>query len=133
MSLRPALILLLALAVSLTGCAPTMLKDKQLSLERAHNAYSTTARWGNLADLYAFLEPELALQSEIPASLENIRVTQFETISGPVMFGDQATVTVRISYVHQDRQVVRSVTDQQQWRHDPALGWRRSNPIPEMP
>jgi hypothetical protein len=133
MSLRPALILLLALAVSLTGCAPTMLKDKQLSLERAHNAYSTTARWGNLEELYAFLEPELALQTEIPASLDNIRVTQFETISGPVMFGDQATVTVRISYVHQDRQVVRSVTDQQQWRHDPALGWRRSNPIPELP
>jgi len=119
------------LAVLLAGCSG--LKDKESSLDRTLNAYGSAVRWGDLASTYDFLAPELAGQSEPPGDLGNIRVIQYEVLQRPVTDGDRATLQARISYVHRDRQVVRTLDDRQEWRHDSEAGWRRSNPIPRMP
>ncbi len=119
------------MAVLLAGCAG--LKDKESSLERTLSAYGSAVRWGDLASTYDFLEPELAAQSEPSGNLDNIRVIQYEVLKGPMTDGERATVHARVSYVHRDRQVVRTLDDRQEWRHDSEYGWRRSNPIPRMP
>ncbi len=119
------------LAVLLAGCSG--LKDKESSLDRTLNAYGSAVRWGDLSSTYDFLEPALAGQSEPPGDLDNIRVIQYEVLKRPVTDGDRATLQARISYVHRDRQVVRTIDDRQEWRHDSEYGWRRSNPIPRMP
>jgi hypothetical protein len=121
------------LSLWLVGCQGVQVKSKSNQLQNTLSAYQTTVRWGNLADMYQFLEPELALQAEIPSHLQNLRVTRYEEMGNPVVADDVATVTARISYVHQDRQVERVIQDRQQWRHEPGVGWLRSNPIPEMP
>lgn len=127
------LIWITALSMWLIGCGSVQVKSKHNQLQNTLNAYQTTVRWGNLADMYAFLEPERKLEAEIPAHLENLRVTRYEELGSPVIVEDVATVTARISYVHRDRQVERVIQDRQEWRHEPGVGWLRSNPIPDMP
>jgi hypothetical protein len=133
MPFRPFSILLFLLLPLLVGCQSVQLKDKQSQLEETLRAYSGTVRWGNLADTYNFLTAELAQSQTPPAGLDEIKVTQYEEMGSPVMKGEtQASATARIRYVHQSRQVVRTITDQQLWQFVPGQGWRRSNPIPEL-
>jgi len=116
----------------LASCQGMQFKDKQNTLEDTLHAYGSTLRWGNIADAYGFLTPELAKQVQVPDNLANIKVTQYNQLSSPVMKDTEASVSVGIRYIHQDRQVERSLTDKQEWRHFEGMGWRRSNPIPEF-
>jgi hypothetical protein len=129
---RSLLFLLPVFALLLGGCQSMQLKDQQAQLEETLRTYSGTGRWGELADAYKFLEPELAMQHTPPAGLENLRVTRYEEVDGPVVSGDTAKVTARIRYIQQDRQVVHTMVDKQEWRFSKERGWRRSNPIPMM-
>lgn len=129
---RSILLLLLPGLLLLAGCQSMALKDRQAQLEETLRTYSGTVRWGELADAYRFLTPELARENVPPPGLENIRVTRYEGGDNPVINGDTAQVVARIRYIQQDRQVVHTLVDQQQWRFDPDSGWRRSNPIPAM-
>jgi hypothetical protein len=127
MSVRVYLILLLGL---LAGCQSIEVKDQQSRLEETLRTYSGTIRWGNLADAYNFLEPKLARQSDPPGNLANIRVTRYEDVGSPVLDGESATQVSRIRYIHNDRQVVREITDKQLWRFHKDKGWLRGNPMP---
>jgi hypothetical protein len=122
-----------AVSLWLAGCQTVQVKSKSNQLQNTLNAYQTTVRWGNLEDMYAFLDPERKLEADIPLHLENLRVTRYEILGNPIVVDDIATVTARISYVHQDRQIERVIQDRQEWRHESGVGWLRSNPIPEMP
>jgi len=45
--------------------------------------------------------------------------------------GERAEQLVRIQYVHEDEQRLRSVSDRQLWRYDTASGgWRLASGIP---
>ena len=131
--MSPRLLFVMVVTLSLlAGCQGVQLKDKQNTLEDALHAYGSTLRWGNVADAYGFLTPELAQQAQVPGNLANIKVTQYQQLSSPVMKDTEASVSVGIRYIHQDRQVERTLTDKQEWRHFEGIGWRRSNPIPEF-
>ncbi|MEO5343227.1 MAG: hypothetical protein H7842_07800 [Gammaproteobacteria bacterium SHHR-1] len=128
----PLLFIALLTGLWLSGCQTLGVKDRQAQLEETLRVYSGTVRWGELADAYRFLSPELAQEQPPPEGLANIRVTRYEAADSPVINGDSAQVTARIRYIQQDRQVVQTLVDKQVWRFDPSSGWRRSNPIPVM-
>ena len=119
----------------LSGCnSVTMdsLKPSQEKLKSTLRSYEVTVRWGNIADAYKHLTPELQELAKIPSSLENIKVTHYEVLSPLQMKDDKALQQVRIRYIHQDRQVMRTLIDQQQWIELPEQGWRRANPMPQF-
>jgi hypothetical protein len=126
------ILLILVPGLWLAGCQSVEVKDRQAQLEETLRVYSGTVRWGELADAYRFLTPELAKHNPAPGGLTNIRVTHYEAADNPVIQGDRAQVKARIRYIQQDRQVVQTLVDEQQWRYDPSTGWRRSNPMPVM-
>ena len=113
-----------------TASVSNTLKPDVEKLREALRAYKVTLRWGEVVDVYAFLSPELKERTTIPAGLENIKVTDYEVLVPPSIDGEKAQQRVRVRYIHQDRQVVRSLMDHQLWTNHSEKGWVRSNPIP---
>ncbi len=132
--------LVMALALLFTGCeslSPMKAfkdKSKQDSLTKTLHSYELTVRWGDLAQMYTFLEPDLARNTERQENLKNIRVTSYETIKGPAgISGTQVLQTVQILYLYEDRQIQKTLTDNQEWTYYPEnKEWRRTNPIPRL-
>ncbi len=129
--------LVIALTIFVTGCNTLSLfksKDMQDSLDKTLHTYELTVRWGELSQIYLFLEPELAKQTEQQENLNGIRVTSYDVIQRPSRTGEnQAMQSVRISYIYRDRQVEKTMIDHQQWTYnDERNEWRRSNPIPKF-
>jgi len=123
------------LLLLVSGCntmSMDSLKPSEEKLRSALRSYEVTLRWGNIADAYKHLTPELLEKSEIPADLDNIKVTHYEVLSRPQIEEDKAQQKVRIRYLHQDRQVIRSLIDNQYWTNLPDLDWRRANPMPRF-
>jgi hypothetical protein len=130
--------LLLMLPLLLLGCgAVDTLKDRQLGKELDYTLkrYDATIRWGNPADAYGFLKPEIAAETLVPSGLENIRVTEYVVVRPPV-FIDKTTAaqTAAISYIFEDRQIQHSLKDSQIWKreNEGSKFWYRVNPIPEF-
>ena len=115
-----------------SGCnsVSNSLKPEAEKLREALRTYEVTLRWGELADVYGFLTPELKERTPIPAGLENIEVTDYEVLMPPRVNDRKAQQKVRIRYIHQDRQIVRSLIDHQLWTNSGEKGWIRANPIP---
>ena len=130
---RPTRIpLLLLLILLLGGCQTIQERKSVISLENTLDAYGKVARWGQIAQLYEFLSPELAGDVTLPRGLDNVRVTGYEVLKAPVKIDEtHAVQTVSISYILRDRQVQHSLLDRQEWVMDPEKKlWYRSNPIP---
>jgi uncharacterized protein YceK len=114
----------LAVLVCASGCATYREDRKQDALEAATTAYAAALRWGYYETAMGYLHPEKRKVAEVPKSLRNIRVTGYYVVQPPVPVGDNERVqVVRIDYVHEDVQSVRSLTDRQTWRYE------RSNKI----
>ena len=131
----PARFLLPLLALLLlAGCQTIEEKNSATKLENALKGYEATVRWGHLAAAYDYLAPELRAKAEIPADLDNIRITGYEKLTPAVAIDDHtATQRVSLSYVLRDRQVERRLTDDQVWQRQGEAGdWFRANPIPEF-
>jgi hypothetical protein len=110
---------LLAAVLLLAGCG-TIEKDKRVSaLEAALYRYGEAIRWGYYDSAFALVHPDR--RTALPPGLENIRVTGYEVVQPPAQTGgDTAAQMVRIDYVREDVQRVRTLTDRQQWRYEPA-------------
>ncbi len=132
--------LVLILALSFTGCeslSPIQAfkdKDKQDSLTKTLHSYELTVRWGELGQIYAFLHPDLAKEAKIQDNLGNIRVTSYEAIRGPIATSEfQAIQAVKILYIFNDRQIEKTMIDNQEWTYNAEKDeWRRTNPIPKF-
>lgn len=127
---------LLIIAVFLLAGCNTLLtqKESEKSLMETLKAYEATMRWGYPGQAYNFLRKDLAEKTEIPATLQNIRITGYKVISSPVKSDENlASQVVVIGYVFDDRQVERSLTDRQLWEYDKEKkSWHRINPIPDL-
>ncbi len=125
---------LIAVALTLTACQSLMQKESEKTLQERLKAYEASVRWGYPGQAYNFLEPELAKKSEVPTSLVNIKVTQYKVIQRPNLVAENmAASVVVIGYVHDERQVERSLTDRQLWEYNTESKlWYRTNPIPEF-
>ncbi|MEW7976254.1 MAG: hypothetical protein AB2814_02015 [Candidatus Sedimenticola endophacoides] len=107
-------------------------KDSEKSLQLTLRAYETTLRWGNPADIYGFLDPELRAAAPAPDTLHNIQVTGYQVTQRPNLVEEErAGLVAEIRYVFKDRQIERRLRDEQLWSHDKEHNtWRRINPIP---
>jgi hypothetical protein len=128
------LALSIVLLVSLAGC--NNVKDYQsgVDLGSVLSKYETMIRWGQVEQTYGFLEPELAAKTSMQTGLDNVRITGYEVVMRALLLTETtATQTVKISFVLKDRQVERSIIDEQKWVSDDQekRHWWRANPIPE--
>lgn len=132
--------LIMSLALLFAGCeslSPMKAfkdKDKQDSMTKALHSYELTVRWGQLNQIYSFLHPDLAKEAKMQDNLNNIRVTSYEAIKGPSSISEsQVMQTVKILYIHKDRQIEKTLLDHQEWSYDAdKREWRRTNPIPKF-
>ena len=129
--------LVIALTLLFTGCqtfTPFKTRDMQDSLDKTLHTYELTVRWGELSQIYGFLEPELAKQTVMQENLEGIRVTSYEAIKRPTNTSENEIMqSVQIRYIYRDRQVEKTMVDHQQWTYNEGKKeWRRTNPIPRF-
>lgn len=126
--------LLLMLAL-LAGCKTlNMMQDKkEESLQETLKNYRTAIRWGYPGQAYNYLRKDLAAKATVPTNLNNISITNYKVIQLPDLVSEtQASQTAVISYIFDDRQVEKSITDRQLWEFDKEnQAWTRINPIPE--
>jgi hypothetical protein len=126
---------LMAILMLLTGCKTlNLMQDKkEETLQDRLKAYQSTLRWGYPGQVYNFLRSDIAAQTPVPANLGNVKVTDYKVIRLPDLVSEnQATQTAVIGFIFDDRQVEKTVHDQQLWEYDPeAETWFRINPIPE--
>ncbi len=125
-------VLVLALG-SFGGCATMENAGRNQKLQLQLSSYDHTVRWGDLNEMYGYVKPgETPLR--IPEGLDNIRVTEYEEVGPRTEAGsDRIRRRVKIQYLHRDRQVVRTLIDEQVWEYDPELEqWFRVNPPPEF-
>jgi hypothetical protein len=127
------MLLLLLPGIMLPGCSTVEKAGKSQKRHLQFLSYDHAVRWGDLEEAYAYLKPD-EVPPVIPEGLDNIRVTGYELL-GPVFNLDENRVSrkVRIEYVLKDRQVVKSLIDNQVWEYDQQNEqWFRVNPLPEF-
>ena len=122
---------LLSAVLLLAAC--TTIEHAGLERKRAEQLelYDHAVRWGELAASYDFLEP--GLEARPPAGLDNVRVTGYEELSRVPRGEHEFERRVKIEYVLEDRQQVKSLIDHQRWRYDAQKEtWLRANRPPEF-
>jgi len=128
-------LLLLATAL-LAGCGAIEEKRSVIKLQDTLKAYEATVRWGSLRAAYDYLQPEVATANPMPDGLDNIRILSYEILTPAVSISEtQVAQRVAIAYLFEDRQVQRTLTDDQIWeRSGEGKGevWHRANPIPDF-
>ena len=124
----------LSLLILLTGCKTLLQQDSETTLQNTLKAYEATLRWGYPGQVYNFLQQDLKEKTPIPASLQHIKITGYKVIKQPASVDEtRAAQMVIIGYVHQERQIEHSLTDNQLWEYDEENNsWSRINPIPEF-
>lgn len=126
---------ILAALSLLTGCKTmNLMQDKkEETLQNRLKAYQSTLRWGYPGQAYNFLRKDIAAETPLPGNLGNVSVTEYKVIRPPDLVSEnQATQTAVIGFIFDDRQVEKTLHDQQLWEYDPeAKTWFRINPIPE--
>ncbi len=133
-SSKGLVLLALLSGLLLGGCGTLSKAKKNQALDLRLREYAHEVRWGALEALPSYLEADkLSEQPPIADDPQNIRVTEYEVLRPPMPGSDenQITQTVKIDYLFRDRQVVRSIIDQQSWKYYPDTGnWVRTNLIP---
>ncbi len=118
----------------LAGCG-TIEKDKRaLALQAATSAYQSAIRWGYYETAYGYVDPDLRKGKDLPAMFKDLRLTGYDVVQPPLVTGEgEATQIVTIDYLHEDRQVVKTLTDRQAWRYDPkAKTWWLTSGLPKF-
>jgi hypothetical protein len=122
--------------VLLAGCATAEKGKRELGLEAATAAYQSALRWGYYETAFGYLHPDQRKGKEVPPQLKDLRVTGYDVVQPPLGVGagqTEATQVVTIDYLHEDRQVVKTLTDRQVWRYDPKLeSWWLSSGLPKF-
>lgn len=114
------------------GCGQVKEEGKLNALDAAVTAYGNAIRWGYYETAFGYLHPDE--RRAMPSHLENIRVTSYDVVQPPVRPDeDTATQVAQVEYLHNDVQVVRKLSDRQQWRYDAATkSWWLHSGLPEF-
>lgn len=115
------LALFLATCIAVTGgCARVEKEKKTKGLEAAVTAYGNSIRWAYYETAFGYIHPDF--RTDIPEGLDNVRVTSYEVVQPPIIKDEaktRAEQVVQIEFVRRDEQVVRRISDRQDWRFDP--------------
>lgn len=103
------------------GCI--FIDDKRaLALYAATAAYESAIRWGYFETAFGYLDPDLRKGKQLPPLYKDLRLTGYDVVQPPMeQEKGKATQIVAIDYLHEDRQVMMSLTDRQVWRYDKTL------------
>ncbi len=117
-------------AVLLLGCMSE--RVRQDALQPVLYRYGQMVRWGQMPAAYGMVKPDPASPTKVQEGLSHYRVTAYDVVSAPVQLSEERVgQTAEIRYVEVDRQVEKSLVDQQIWEWDEELDtWLRVNPIP---
>jgi hypothetical protein len=128
----PRLLPFLAAVAVLAGCGSIEKDKKANALEAAVTRYGAAIRWGYYEVAFGLVHPDK--REAIPTGLDNIRVTGYEVVQPPQQVDENtADQVVIVDYLHEDVQRVRSLTDRQHWRYEPATGtWWLYSGIPRF-
>jgi hypothetical protein len=138
---------LISAALLLAGCG-TVEKDKRaLGLQAATSGYQSSLRWGYFETAYGYVHPDQRKGKDLPEMYKNLRLTGYDVVQPPLVTGEEprtakgkgrkepteATQVVAIEYLHEDRQVIKTLTDRQIWRYDPKLeSWWLDSGLPKF-
>ena len=131
MRLATKLVLLILLA-GLAGCNTFQEKKRENTLDSTLSNYHTAMRWGHWESLISMRSPKAPKMPEV--DLDNVRVTGYELRQPPVEIEkDKVVQVVQIDYVLRDRQQLRKLRDNQEWRYDPETKlWSLFSPFPDF-
>ena len=126
--LRPGALALLLMLV-LSGCLSMEQAATKQKRHQQLQSYDHTVRWGDLNEIYQYMKPE-DRPPHPQEDLDRFRVTGYEVVMPAVELEEgRIERKVRIEYIERDRQVVRTLMDDQIWAYDQARGqWFRVNP-----
>ncbi len=106
-----------------SGCAQIERDKKSMSLEAAVNAYGSAMRWGYFETASGYLHADAHAQVPRPDWTTNLRILSYEVVQPAVLGSDEvANQVVKIDYLYEDEQRVRSLVDRQIWRYDAGSG-----------
>lgn len=128
------LLLPFTLLMLLFGCQSMDERRQAESLRQTLRSFETALRWDRMEHAYGFLDPEVMQQQSLPTHLDDLRVVRYEVLEPPVFLKDERVMQlVLLQYVHESRQVVKTIQDRQYWRFDDERQrWLRTNPIPDF-
>lgn len=133
---RPAVLFPIALlAAFLASACGTIEKDRQaLGLQAATAGYQSALRWGYYETAFGYVNPDLRKGKPVPPELKGIRLTGYDVVQPPlIQEKNTATQIVDIEYLHEDRQVIKRLSDRQTWRWDDKLGsWWLQSGLPKF-
>jgi hypothetical protein len=123
-----------ACLLAISGCAIVERDQRAVALQAATNGYQAAIRWGYHETAIGFLAPERRQDPSLTSVFENIRITGYDVLQPPVIQGDDTAIQiVRIDYLNEDTQVVKSLTDRQLWRWDDRQGiWSLASGLPPL-
>ncbi|MEL0585724.1 MAG: asparagine synthetase [Candidatus Thiodiazotropha sp. (ex. Lucinoma kazani)] len=130
--LKRLLILLFMLSM-LSACQTLGERQRAQSLQDILRSYEATMRWSSGQQAAKFKLAEHADTTVKPVR-KDIKVTHYEVVQGPSMLGDKRAVQIAvIQYVFQDSQIVKEITDQQEWLYDEEKEiWYLNSPVPDF-
>ena len=126
------LLLFSVLLLALAGCKSISDMKEGDDLDRALKAYEAAMRW---SDFHAALTYHKWPEGEpvpLPEDFSHLRVMDYYVVYPPVTSTDStAQQAVEISYVNQDYQILRKVTDRQTWVYNKDIKrWEITSPMP---
>lgn len=104
----------------LGACATT--GDKMDDLNKALRGYEKAIRWGKYDAAYSFHKWDKGVQPTIPANMENIRVTSYETVGEK--FNEKLMImkqTVKLRYYSTETLREKAMQLPQEWKYFPEL------------
>ena len=133
--MRALAVLLLATSIGFGASSCGRVKEDKMAagLYNATKGYRESIRWGYFDAAVGFLYPDT--RADLDAKLlENVRVTGYEVIQPAVITPQETAVQlVRIEYVLEDQQRLKSLMDRQDWRWDAdSAGWWLHSGMPKF-
>lgn len=128
-----ALVVLLAVSTGMgMGCAAVEKDRRAVGLQAATNGYQSALRWGYYDTAFGYVHPDQRRNQSLPEVFADLRVTGYDVAQPPVILDDDsANQVVVIDYLYEDTQIVKRLTDRQQWRWDDQIGtWWLHSGIP---
>jgi hypothetical protein len=133
--LRMLSVLLLSAAIGAgaAGCGRVKEDKMAAALYSATNGYRESIRWSYFDAAVGFLHPDVREDLDLD-KLRNIRVTGYEVLQPAVITPQQTAVQlVRINYVIDDEQRLKSLAERQEWRWDEdRTGWWLYTGLPKF-
>lgn len=127
------IILLILASVLLSACATIDKRNREQAFDDDTAAYARAIRWSEFETAEKMRRLE-GRQATVTLPDKQIRITRYETL-GALTGADEneISITVRISYYHDEVMKEKSLTDQQTWKYDAdEKRWYITTALPEF-